>query len=125
MGCLGLVVLLVAFVGAILLLVFGSMKSSDVYKQAVAKARSNPAVVKKLGEPIQEGWFVSGSINVSPGRGEAKLTIPISGPKGKGTIYADATKRGGDWQFSALEVTVEGEERKIDLLGKPPAPMEQ
>ncbi len=120
-GCLGLFLAFVAFITLIMLVVFASMKSSDVYKTAVARAKAHPQVVEKLGTPIEEGFFVSGNIETSPARGEAKLTIPISGPKGKATIYADATKRGGDWEFSVLEVVIEGESGKIELLEEGPA----
>lgn len=121
-GCFGLILAFVAFFSLIMMVAFTAMKSSDVYKQAVARAKANPVVVAKLGTPIEEGYFVSGNIDASPGRGEAKLTIPISGPKGKATIYADATKRGADWEFSALEVVIEGEAQKINLLEEQPPP---
>jgi len=122
LGCLGLFLLFAAFISLIMVVAFGAMKSSDVYKQAVARAKANPAVVQKLGIPIEEGFFVSGNVETSPGRGEAKLTIPISGPKGSATIYADASKRGGGWEFSVLEVVIEGEAQKIDLLEEAPPP---
>jgi hypothetical protein len=104
------------FISLIVLVVFGSMKSSDAYKMAVARAKANPQVVEKLGTPIEEGFFVGGNISVANERGNASLTIPISGPKGSATIFADAEKRGGPWEFSVLEVSIKGEARKIDLL---------
>lgn len=119
-GCFGLILAFVALFGLIMAVAFGAMKSSDVYKQAVARAKANPVVVAKLGTPIEEGYFVSGNIDASTGRGEAKLTIPISGPKGKATIYADATKRGGAWEFSVLELVFEDGGQKIDLLEEQP-----
>ncbi|MGH9532727.1 MAG: cytochrome c oxidase assembly factor Coa1 family protein [Terriglobales bacterium] len=121
-GCFGLVSAFAALVTLIMMIAFGAMKSSDVYKAAVARAKANPVVVEKLGTPIEEGFFVSGNVETSPGRGEAKLTIPISGPKGSANIFADATKRGGDWEFSVLEVAIEGEAQKIDLLEERPPP---
>ncbi len=49
------------------------------------------------------------------GSGEADLAIPISGPKGKATIYAVATKSGGKWTYSKLTVQVVGGGDEIDL----------
>ena len=121
-GCLGLFLAFAALITLIMVVAFGAIKSSDVYKTAVARATAHPHVVVKLGTPIEEGFFVSGNIDASPGRGEAKLTIPISGPKGSAIIYADATKRGGDWEFSVLEVAIQGEAQKINLLEKEPPP---
>ncbi|HKY05603.1 MAG TPA: cytochrome c oxidase assembly factor Coa1 family protein [Blastocatellia bacterium] len=115
-GCLGIIVLIVAFVAAIIMFVFGAIKSSDVYQQALTKAKSNPAVTRELGEPIEPGWLVSGSINVNNGSGDANLSIPVSGPKKGGTVYALATKKQGRWEFSTLEVEVDGQGRRINLL---------
>ena len=85
----------VAFVAVIVIVVFGAMKSSDAYKLAVARAKADPRVTAALGTPISEGMFLSGNTNVNGATGEANLAIPISGPKGKATIYAEATKSAG------------------------------
>src|SRR5262249_36859671 len=91
-GCLSMVGTVVAVVAAFIYFVFGAIRSSDVYQQALAKTRSNPAVVRELGEPIETGWSLSGSINVSNDSGNADLRIPVSGPKKSGAIYAVAIK---------------------------------
>ena len=118
-GCLTLILLFGLFIALIFSVVMGSMKSSDAYKQAVARARANPTVVESLGTPIAEGYFVSGNINVQNDRGNADLQIPISGPKGKAVIYAVAVKSGGQWEFSRLSVAIEGQP-ELDLLGSEP-----
>lgn len=114
-GCLSLVALFCAFIAVIVLVVFGAMKSTDVYKTAVGRAKANPAVTAALGKPISEGMFLSGSANTSGGSGTADLSIPISGPKGKGTIYVTATKAGGDWDYSKLYVEVDKTKERIQL----------
>jgi len=115
-GCLGLLAALAGFFVAIAAIVFGTMKSTDVYKQAVATARSNPAIVEALGEPLETGWFLSGTINTSGSSGDADVSIPLHGPKGAGTLYAVAAKSAGRWEFNTLEVEVEGQAERIDLL---------
>ena len=107
--------MVVAFVAVIVLVVFGAMKSSDAYKFAVAQAKADPRVTTALGTPISEGMFMSGSTNVNGAFGQADLAIPISGPKGKATIYAVATKSGGKWTYSKLTVQVVGGGDEIDL----------
>ncbi len=119
-GCLTMVALVAGFVALIVVIVFGAMKSSDVYKTAVARAKSNPAVIEALGSPLKEGLFLSGKTNVDGASGEADLSIPISGPKGSGTIYAVATKSAGQWNYSTLQVEVKGSGQRIDLLGETP-----
>ncbi len=115
-GCLTLIALGVAFVAVIVLVVFGAMKSTDAYKMALARAKSDPAVIEVLGSPITDGWFMTGKTNVQGTAGEADIGIPISGPKGKGTIYAVATKSAGRWNYTTLEVEVNGRPERIDLL---------
>jgi hypothetical protein len=119
-GCLTIIVAAVVFVCAIMLVIFGALKSTDVYKTALAGAKANPAVVEALGTPIKEGWFMSGSTHVEGTAGEADIGIPISGPKGKATIYAVATKSAGRWSYSTLEVEVNGRPERINLLNAAP-----
>lgn len=114
--CLGALVLFAAFIMLIVTVVFGMIKSSDVYKDALVTARAHPSVVKALGSPIKEGFLVMGSINVSGPSGEADLAIPISGPNGKGTIYAVASKHEGQWTFSKLVVEIKATKERIDLM---------
>ena len=118
LGCLSMMVLIVLFIAGIMMIVFGAMKSSDAYRTAVSRAKANPEVVSALGTPIEEGFFVSGKTNVNGSSGEADLTIPISGPKGKAKIYAVATKRAGRWNYSTLEVEIAGRDERIDLVGE-------
>lgn len=114
-GCLTLFALAAAFVALIVMIVFGAMKSSDAYKIAVTRAKADPRVIEALGAPISEGWFVSGNTNVNGGSGTADLSIPISGPKSKATIYAVATKSAGTWVYSTLAVQVEKTGERIEL----------
>jgi len=120
-GCLTLLLLFFLFIGLIFSVAMGAMKSSDAYKQAVAKARANPTVVAKLGTPIVEGYFVNGNINVQNNSGNADLQIPISGPRGKAVIHAVATKRAGNWEYSQLTVAIEGQP-ELNLLEAEPSP---
>lgn len=119
-GCLGMLLLVAGFVVVIASIVFGALKSSDAYKTALARAKSDPRVVEALGSPIKDGFVVSGQANVSGSSGHADLTIPISGPKGKGTIYFVASKFAGEWTFSKLVVEVAKTGERIDLVQDPP-----
>lgn len=120
-GCLTLVAGFVGFMVLILVVVMASMKSSEVYQEATRRAENDPAVTLALGKPIKTGLFTSGNISVSGATGEANLSIPISGPKGSGHIYAEATKSAGIWHYSALEVEVDGRSGRIDLRTALPA----
>jgi hypothetical protein len=115
-GGIGALALMASLVALVLWLAFGMMKSSDVYKGAFAFAGSDPVVQSAIGTPLEQGFFVSGTINISGPSGNADLAIPISGPDGKATIYAVAEKTAGQWAYSTLVVEVEDTGQIIDLL---------
>ena len=121
-GCVGLLVVLAAFVGGIMLIVVTAMKSSDPYKVAVQRAETNERVTAALGMPVTEGWFLTGNINVNGGGGNANISVPLSGPKGKGTLYVNALKSEGVWEYQKLFVRVDGTGEAIDLNTPAPAP---
>lgn len=107
---------LIAFAVVIVTLLTGIIKSTDVYSEALASARSEPEVINAIGEPIKAGLFVSGRIAVSGASGNADLTIPISGPKGKARVHVVASKSAGKWEYSILEVAVDQTDQRINLM---------
>ena len=118
MGCFTVVLLFTVLIGSILVIVFSAIKSTDVYKEALARARADATVIEALGSPIKDGFLVSGNTNVNGASGESNLAIPISGPKGKGTLYVSANKSLGRWNYSGLVVEVGQTNQRIDLLRK-------
>jgi len=95
------------------------LHNSDAARMSIAKAESSPALIAQLGRPIETGWFISGNIEVQPGTGHAELSIPISGPKGKGTLYSEARKEAGIWHLLALQYGADGSDDRLDLLADP------
>jgi hypothetical protein len=114
-GCLSALLLFAGGIALLVTFVFGMMKSSDVYGQAVARAKANPELIATLGSPIVEGYFTSGSIQQSGASGSAELSIPLTGPKGKATIYVEARKSAGEWSFGKLQAEIESSHQRIDL----------
>lgn len=112
-GCGVLFLLGVAGVAALFFFVFGAIKSSHVYTEAVHRAQANPQVIARLGTPIEPGWWVSGNVNIKNDSGQAQITIPIHGPKASATIHADAIEENSSWKFTRL--VVEGGGPPIDL----------
>lgn len=101
---LGLVLIVVLVLGGFTLWVFSGVRDSEATRVAVAAASRDRRVVALTGLPLATGRFVSGHFNVhSGGAGEATLTIPVSGPAGKGNVYAVETRVGGVWHPSTLE----------------------
>jgi hypothetical protein len=102
-------------IAAIVMVVFGALRSSEVYTEALARAKANEQVRAQLGEPIQPGFMVNGNIQINNQSGSANLSIPISGPKKSATIYVVATKAAGKWEYTTLEVAPEGSAERINL----------
>ncbi len=124
-GCALIMTLVFAFVIGIAVFAFSLMRQSDAYQLALAKAKASPQVQRILGQPIEAGWFFTGSIQVSSdstgSSGSANLSIPLSGPKNRGVLYAVAKKQNGEWVFTELALRVDGSKIVIDLLN--PSPM--
>lgn len=114
-GCLGMMLVCCGAGGAIYASIAAAMRSSEPYQHALTVARQNDEVVTALGEPIEEGWFVTGSIQTSGSGGSADLRIPISGPKGDGHLRVVATRYADAWEYSRMDVEVG--DRRFDLLG--------
>src|SRR5258708_39056225 len=76
-GCGAVVVLLVAFAAVIVLVVFGAIKRSDVYQEALRRVQNDPAVTAALGTPIEAGLYVTGNVSLNGTGGHANFDFPI------------------------------------------------
>src|SRR5262249_2787694 len=117
---LGPILLAALFIGGVVSLVFGMMKSSEPYQHAVEVATNDARAPRQLGEPITPGWYAGGNINVSGAAGAAELLIPLNGKLRHGTLYVSARKSDGIWSYQRLELAVDGGAERINLLASPP-----
>jgi hypothetical protein len=101
-GCFGMLTLAVLFVGLIMTLVIGLMKSSDIYRLAVAASSQHPAVIEVTGEPVKQGLLVTGNIHISNGSGDADIRFHLRGPEGGGTLHATGSRSDGKWTLESL-----------------------
>ncbi len=114
-GCLVLILILLIFTASIFFVAVGIMKGTDAYRIALLRAQENPRVIEALGSPVKSGLVVAGSTHAEGATGEAKLAIPISGPKGKGTIFVEAHKSAGAWEFDRMIAEIAETKERIDL----------
>jgi hypothetical protein len=108
----------VGFAAVLMVVLFVILGDSDVSRMAIAAAESNPIVRERLGEPVQRGFFTSGTIEISGSSGHADLSIPVSGPRGKATIYAVAKKSAGLWKFESLDIAFHQTSERMTLLNE-------
>jgi hypothetical protein len=115
-GCLTGLVGVAGFIALLVSLVFGLLKSTTPYKEALAKAQRDPVVIGRLGTPFQGGNIVSRKVSLYGGTGEAQLAIPLQGSRGSGTLYVEARQKAGTWTYSTLTVRPDGPGEPISLL---------
>jgi TonB family protein len=108
-GCLGLLLGVVVLAGGIVFVVMSAIKSSEVYKGALGIAQTHPAVIERLGQPVKDGWFVQGNVKIDGSGGNANLQIPVSGPKGEGTLHVRAVRPDDVWMYERLDLAVGSE----------------
>lgn len=114
------IILLTAFVASLLAFIEREIKSSSVYQAAVNRAQSSGEVVRILGDPLHTGWFVTGELHQSSdGSGQARLNIPMTGPRGGGSLMVRARRREGNWRFELLQFNREGSTAPVNLLADP------
>ncbi len=122
LGCLTLVSLIALFIVVLMTVITTSFRSSDVYKQALTQAASNAQVRQLIGEPLKPAWLISGQLNVSGSTGNANLSIPISGPRGKVQFARSQIRLAESGGSPTCRVGVDGQPTSIDLLSiQPPA----
>ncbi len=97
---------------------FAMIRQADVYQLALQRLQADPRAQQALGEPIQPGWLISGSINMNEEGGSADYATSVSGPEASGMLYVKAEKPqpGAGWEFTRLVLEVNGSGESIDLL---------
>jgi hypothetical protein len=97
-------------------IVFTLLNQSQLKVMAIESAKTNPGILQRLGQPIEAGWFITGTLDVTPGSGKGTLTIPVSGPSGAGKLYAAGSQLGGTWQLTSLAFVQKGSSDRLDIL---------
>ena len=116
-GCLSFIVLVGLFIASVFFGITSMMKDSDAFKESMLAVQNNKLVIEKLGSPIESDGMISGKINPKYDSGNCDLQIPIKGPKGSGTLFVVADKR-GKWKYREMSVYIKNTEEEIDLLQK-------
>jgi hypothetical protein len=115
-GCFGAILFFMLFAAGIMGLVFSIMKRSDAYTGSLERIKISPQVIAVVGEPIETGFFMSGSVNVSGSSGNADIEYNISGPKDEAKVYVKAYKNMGTWYFTQIVVKPSDSDEKIWVI---------
>ncbi|MFT6796981.1 MAG: hypothetical protein ACJART_002129 [Maribacter sp.] len=114
-GCVSLIVVFIIFIGSIFYGVTTVLEESQPYEYALEKINQDEEITNSLGSPIEKDGMIQGSYNNNNGNKTADIKIPISGPKGSGTLFVEATGENGDWTYNVIRVEIKDNEH-IDLL---------
>ncbi|MBL4883140.1 MAG: hypothetical protein JKY95_01220 [Planctomycetaceae bacterium] len=97
-----------------------TIRDNPIHKQSVELAQENETIALELGQPITGGLFTgNGTINIEDAgeHGYAdNVVIPISGPKGKGTLTVKATLSEKVWTITQLTASLETSGKVITLV---------
>jgi hypothetical protein len=69
---------------------------------------------------MKTGMVTTGSVETSNSSGQARLSIPISGPRGSGRLGVIATMEDQRWTLRRLVLVVDG--KRVELMDDEPAP---
>ena len=127
-GCLGLLLTCGLGVGVLVFGVQGALQGSDAYVHGMMRLQQSPAAAAALGAPIESGWTLNGRVEQTQTSGQARMAVPVHGPRGAGTLRLFARRKpNGRWEFSRLLLEVDGRSEPVDLLAEsdarqPPQP---
>ena len=107
--------LILVSVGTVVMIV-SLMTNNRAYDLSMERLRASPQIIEVFGEPLEDGFMPSGSINVSGGSGRANFEIGIHGPRAAGTGYSKLVREAGIWRLTYLAARVEGSEEVIVVV---------
>lgn len=119
-----------AIAPCLLLLVACDAEFSSAYfrgeptRSAYARLQAHADAQRALGTPMTIAFASNGQVSGDRDSGTANESIAVAGPRGRGTLHVEATKRAGQWKIEALALQRPGQP-DIDLLapaGRQPMP---
>ncbi len=85
--------------------------------EAVARMNASADVVALLGKPISAQSGVQGEVKEDDtGWQEARLVVPVRGPRGDAIVRVAGGRVEGSWNFSSFEVILEQQRKRVDLI---------
>lgn len=104
--------------------IINSFKSNRAYLDAVRMASSDSRVIAAIGTPVVPGYFPGGNVQTNWGghgtSGTAYFDIPLSGPRGEGSLSVEALRDSAGWRITRLVFTGAA---RTDTLVAASAPM--
>ncbi|MGB5941575.1 MAG: cytochrome c oxidase assembly factor Coa1 family protein [Leeuwenhoekiella sp.] len=116
LGCLTIIIAIVAAVGFGAFTFFNKIKSASGDDAIMEKVATSALAKKYLGTPIEEDGFGNRSVNLQNDTKTVEATLPVKGPKGDGILKVKSTTYGDTTIYEILTLQVKEPPRVIDLL---------
>jgi YD repeat-containing protein len=116
---LALLIACALLLGGLMLVSWRSRQTErlDVVRAAIARMSGNADMVQFLGTPITAEAEVLGDIrHDETGWREARLMIPVRGPKGEAQVHVIGGSGTKEWMFTTFDVVLAKEHKKVDLI---------
>lgn len=114
-GCFTIIIIAVIAIGSIFYGVANAIEDSQPYEYALEKINADEDLINALGSPIEKDGMVQGSWNYTNGKKSANMVVPISGPKGSGTLFVEATGEDDDWTYDVIRVEI-GDSETFNII---------
>jgi len=111
----GVLTLVSVFVVFLFLGINHMMGSAEPVQAALREVNQCLPCRKAMGTPIERGWFFQGQVNWSGTGGNARLKMPVNGPRGYGSLFVHSLRKDGEWSFIHLILEVPEKELSIVL----------
>jgi len=89
---------------------------------AVNAAQASSEFRNAVGQPVKTGVFVRGRMDLFSSAGNAHLTIPVSGERGRGVLREWAQQDAGKWRLCGLVYRPEGGESQVTIVSDKGSP---
>jgi hypothetical protein len=96
--------------------------SLEPVRLAVITAQTSDVFRDVVGQPVQTGVFVRGTLDLFSSNADAHLTIPISGDKGRGVLREWAQKESGKWRLCWLVYRPEDGQTQLTIVSADHSP---
>lgn len=104
---LGALLSFVLFMGVVWAGCSTFLKNNRAYERGVETALKDSIVAEALGAPVEEGWFLNGTVEGDGIESRGVWRVRLVGADRSGTLQITGLKRGGDWRVVAMSLKVD------------------
>lgn len=90
------------------------LKNNDAYERGLATTLADPVLEDALGAPLEEGWFINGTVEGDGMTTHGVWLVRIRGTEETGTLRIAGVKSSGLWRV--VQLSVEADDVRYDYV---------